>query len=1298
MHVHIYIDDVEYSDYVISYSSEQKICTGIGNLDILFTPNLPVELIPWTHIVIEENGNTKVGSYYISSVSKRQPSGEWEVSAQDMSKRLTDYFIAEQYTVEGQSYSTPWIRKFLNEAGVDFSIEGSGDQLLSNYTQLGLVSAYDQIVTLLQMNGWYMYFDENDTCHIGKLGLDHSHDSATLNDDDIISIDVLEDDKMLRNRVLVTGGSDLYGSGIVHAEIIEHTRWNYDNKDIRTAVISNSAIPTYTDAYNMASIAIKEFDHITVSKTIQAKNSLGLHVGVTVRVNTDLFTGKGLVTTYGTSMSKDGLVTNLILDERCPRLFGFFAPTDNVYVATFGDGVYGKMLRTDPNWYPLNYGLNDLRVTDLHITNGIFSCVTAAGEAYYANNSPSIIPGTYGVSGVVAESLWWNLLDLPNVHTLFSGYTDYTHTYSGLKARATIQDRLYNTIKIAADTRPVENLGDYLMSTSYANLPFILSGVIYNPYQPTNISGTIPTSGFESVIVEYTAGGAFKDAYQIRLSTAQASGMGLTITDDVIASGYTKGIGIYDIETDGTTDYVSIGVNTSGLIIPWSGNYGYVEDMRWRGIRPYSRQLKNMISTLNYQADFVNTGSIYVGSVYQNFDSNNFWELAVFEDEGFGQRDIFSTDSNPPTGKVRYKRTRLNKSVGGITPTEDFSPYLTVTQDLRDMVVRRISDSIYCVYGWDEKTVGLYSGLAIYKDEIDFANNTIERTELYSMTSDILTVDNKPPNYWTWNWWVEAVFNEDKVHFAIQTFTMFDDGEFRDFWLRAEYLCYNFVTETLDTPLDTIFEKTMHTGIDWVMAPANTVISTFLFPFRDSCQIYFMYYSARWYTGGPTPAYDLNISQFYFIPGEVSTITTLWEPGTTVDSWADVVFGPELGTSDYSGLQWYTSTLVNAEHILASWHVKWGVDKIIVSNGIDWKIRDGRLKEFYESAFLVNPCIGLYNDNYYIACSGYSITPPYTSSYWIISSRSWEPVVYDASGPVGYNLMSPFQQRDTNNNQVIWLAYKIPASGIPTEFYLVETPITAPNSMTTKVPIPLVASPDGRWYSYYNTEFSKLGNFVIPSIADKFYYYDAGVYLPFNGTLYLTLQRDGEDFNILQSGLFPARLEISDFSPLVTMERPVESTHVYSITTSGLTDLSNITMSGTNGTYSGMLYGGGVLAADYRYAMFKPPWDISAATFIFAAYSGGIGLIDVSTLSTFSGLAQSVTGSISKVETSNTFIPDQFIFTAISGYPNIYNMSEQGPVSGEWGFKQKDPNSVFIDYSSGYPAARTTVVRLDDRL
>ena len=91
---------------------------------------------------------------------------------------------------------------------------------------------------------------------------------------------------------------------------------------------------------------LDEFKDITSIKTLELAGaydvSLANAVGIT---NRDVYNGNGIITSISSNMSSAGLTTTLVLDEKCPRMFGYYRWGDEyVYCSTSGEGIHRKPL------------------------------------------------------------------------------------------------------------------------------------------------------------------------------------------------------------------------------------------------------------------------------------------------------------------------------------------------------------------------------------------------------------------------------------------------------------------------------------------------------------------------------------------------------------------------------------------------------------------------------------------------------------------------------------------------------------------------------------------------------------------------------------------------------------------------------------------------------------------------------------------------------------------------------------------------------------------------------------------
>lgn len=513
MNVQILHNSVDITTYVTEYNREQNICTSIGLFDVQISLTCPRTFNPGDTIVLYEGG-IKKGTYYASILSDEESGSFHTLNCQDGSKRLSDYFIARSYLINYPSNTKYWISKFLTEAQVSYTydVDGSGG-LLSNNTSLGMQSCYEQIVQLLQMSGWYMYFDADNTAHIGELNKDVDDIAEDLQRNEILNIKVMKHDQMLRNRAVVWGNADPITGAWVFANLQTITKWNYGTKDLRAVVVSNSNIPNVSTAYTLAKKVLNEFARITVEKELEVAGAKDVVIGDFVYVNSNIYSGSGLVTSIGSTLSQEGLVTNMILDQRCPRLFGYFNFGDYVYVSTWGNGVWRKHIEYDHTWYNYSTGLVELKISDLYKNNNLLSCVTEAGVAYY---SKDFIGSWYAIPGTS---------DLQSV--LSSGTTGVEYAmFSGVKVRGVVQDWTTNRIRMVADNRPQSNTQDFTVS------PAIMSG-LFNSYGDLLTGG-----GLKAWVLDYAPGSL------------------LTSFPISVAGDYN--LSAYSIANDGNNDYVSV--------------------------------------------------------------------------------------------------------------------------------------------------------------------------------------------------------------------------------------------------------------------------------------------------------------------------------------------------------------------------------------------------------------------------------------------------------------------------------------------------------------------------------------------------------------------------------------------------------------------------------------------------------------------------------------------------------------------------------------------------------------------
>lgn len=367
---------------VLSYTREHNLCSSMSNLSLTTTLKA-YNFLPYETITIEEDGVDK-GEFYIATVEDSVPGNATVLSCQDATKRLADYFVPETTSSgEAPSYTRYWIEKYLDEAGVSYTFDtASSGTLVNNNSSFGMDYALSIITTLLMQSGWYMYADGNGTIHIGKVTVDMSNIVETYDSHDILDIKVNKNDGMLRNKVIVWGAGNVDAQDYVFAHMDIMTPWNRDSNDYRTVLISAPSVRDNATAAGIASQILHETQQITYIKEVALTGFRNVKIGDTVFVDSRHFMGAGIITSINVRVSGQSAVTILTLDERCPKIVGYYDYGDYVYVGTHGGGVWRKHLNYEHTWYNYSQGLSNLDVIDLAVYGGVFACVTSDGKLY----------------------------------------------------------------------------------------------------------------------------------------------------------------------------------------------------------------------------------------------------------------------------------------------------------------------------------------------------------------------------------------------------------------------------------------------------------------------------------------------------------------------------------------------------------------------------------------------------------------------------------------------------------------------------------------------------------------------------------------------------------------------------------------------------------------------------------------------------------------------------------------------------------------------------------------------------
>jgi hypothetical protein len=412
----------------LSYERNHVLCDGIGTLRMSTTLNA-YTFEPYEVITIEEDGHTK-GKYYIVSIDGLVPENITQVTAQDASKRLSDYFVWEvTESGDAPTYTKDWIEKYLGEAGVSYAFDVSGSgTIVSNNMSFGRQSAMEIITELLKQSGWYLHTDSGGTVRIGKITIDMTNPAGYFDDTDIIRIDTAANDTSLRNQVTVWGNGNPVTGDYVFAKLYTPTPWDRDALDIRKVGINVAGVREDSTAAGIASQILKETTKLTYIKTVDLTGFRNIHIGDTAFIESDYFTGGGIVTTISCKVNggSGGAVTTLTLDERCERMVGYYDFGDYVYVGTNGGGIWRKHIRYDHTWEDYSQGLSNLVIPDLSINEGVFACVDGLGNLYTRYSSEAAWVKFSSTNRFVDETgTLYSIADVSCVACTINRYTNH---------------------------------------------------------------------------------------------------------------------------------------------------------------------------------------------------------------------------------------------------------------------------------------------------------------------------------------------------------------------------------------------------------------------------------------------------------------------------------------------------------------------------------------------------------------------------------------------------------------------------------------------------------------------------------------------------------------------------------------------------------------------------------------------------------------------------------------------------------------------------------------------------------
>lgn len=463
---------------LIEFRREQDICSGINRATLTVTSELVTIPEIYSKIYVYEGdyeGETFVGEtfiFYVASIERVQGSTV-SITCQDITKLLVDYLVEDAYTIEEPTTTRYWIEKFLDEAGIDYYITESGyGAVISNNASFGREPLIDTLTFLVQHSGWYFIgetYDDGgtlkDRIKIGRL-LVEDDDYKAVPENLVESCNTSLTDKNSRNRVVIWGASNGVTKNSVFADISVMTGWQVDSTDVRTALMANPNISDNATATSIASRLLNEMQKLTYTKEIvlddvcaydEGGNVTNYELGDLVTIietsesqysDAKLNGINGVITSIQTEISIQGRKKTIILDQRCPRIIGFYDYGGYVYIGTVSGGIWRKHLKYIHTWEDYSQGLpTNATVLDLHVAQGMLASIIYSGGLYIRSTADAawtkFVPSSL-VSTISGVTTVYPASDLVPECCTVDKYTG--HIYAGFAYYQTTESGATNTI------------------------------------------------------------------------------------------------------------------------------------------------------------------------------------------------------------------------------------------------------------------------------------------------------------------------------------------------------------------------------------------------------------------------------------------------------------------------------------------------------------------------------------------------------------------------------------------------------------------------------------------------------------------------------------------------------------------------------------------------------------------------------------------------------------------------------------------------------------------------------------
>jgi len=373
MGVSVYVNGSDISDYVVSVERSHSLCRPISTATIYHTWDTG-GFSTYEPVVIYEDG-TKVFTGYTQEISVKRMNPELYILAKDPLIRAADTWIDTEI-VTNQEWLIYWLSYFLNLSGVSFTAGTTTNKYMPPNTSWQIGSAYEHIVTLSKMLGWYIFSDPDGIIHVQDVSIGASSKTIATKSN-ILNFKRARSLDRARNATIVFGYGNLFSKQTTTVAGIS---------DERVAVMASPLVGTQALADELAVTMLADFSKIGDEKNAKITGDPNLKIADTVTVKERFSkTNQPCLVTSIESRYQETYEMDITLDERCPSFWGYapypsgyYGAGSGIYKSTWGGGLY---VLFSGEWNPINGNLPETakQVYWFDVDESVIFAATAVG-------------------------------------------------------------------------------------------------------------------------------------------------------------------------------------------------------------------------------------------------------------------------------------------------------------------------------------------------------------------------------------------------------------------------------------------------------------------------------------------------------------------------------------------------------------------------------------------------------------------------------------------------------------------------------------------------------------------------------------------------------------------------------------------------------------------------------------------------------------------------------------------------------------------------------------------------------